>query len=240
MVRTVKRSLRKDLGSARVSYEELQTLLTEIECTINSQPLTFVSSEDVEEPLTLSHLICGRRLRNFPDVNAELDPYEDYVENSSSEVLSRRMKYMMFLLTHFWKRFTTEYLNELREHHKANSRTGTVEIAVGDVVVVKNENLPHSCWSLGRVTQLIKSGDNEIRGAIIKVSTHARGRSSTLKRPLQHLYPVELSGRNTENLTTRVVDEPATCENQSVKRTLPRRMAAINADIIRRLNDEGL
>ena len=71
---------------------------------------------------------------------------------------------MIFLLTHFWKRFTTEYLNELREHHKANSRTGTVEIAVGDVVVVKNENLPRSRWSLGRVTELIKSGDNEIRG----------------------------------------------------------------------------
>ena len=147
---------------------------------------------------------------------------------------------MMFLLTHFWKRFTTEYLNELREHHKANSRTGTVEIAVGDVVVVKNENLPRSRWSLERVTELVKSGDNEIRGAIVKVSTHARGRSSTLKRPIQHLYPVELSGRNTKNIATKVVDEPATYENQSVKRTLPWRMAAINADIIRRLNDEGL
>ena len=124
----------------------------------------------------------------------------------------------MFLLSRFWKRFTNEYLNELREHHKANSRTGTVEIAVGDVVVVKNENLPRSRWSLlGRVTELIKSGDNEIRGAIVKVSTHARGRSSTLKRPIQHLYPVKLSGRNTENLTTKVVDEPATCENQSEK-----------------------
>ena len=204
--------------------------------------MTFVSSEDVEETLTPSHLTCGRRLRNLLDVNAELDRYEDYVENSSSELLSRRMKYMMFLLTHFWKRFTTEYLNELREHQKAISRTGTVEIAVGDVVVVKNENLPRSRWSLGRVTELIKSGDNEIRGAIVKVSTHARGRSSTLKRPIQHLYLVELNGRNTDNLTTRVVDEPATCENQSVKmkRTLPWRMAAINADIIRRLNNEGL
>ena len=168
MARIVKRSLREVLVSARVSYEELQTLLTEIECTINSRPLTFVSSEDVEEPLTSSHLICGRRVGNLPDVNTELDPYEDYVENSSSEVLSRRMKYMIFLLAHFWKRFTTEYLNELREHHKANSRTGTVEIAVGDVVVVKNENLPLSHWSLGRVTELVKSGDNEMRGAIVK------------------------------------------------------------------------
>ena len=74
----------------------------------------------------------------------------------------------------------------------------------------------------------------------MKLSTHARGRSSTLKRPIQNLYPVELCERNTENLTTKVVDEPATCENQSVKRTLPQKMAAINADIIRRLNDEGL
>ena len=95
------------------------------------------------ETLTPSHLICGRRLGNLPDVNAELDPYGDCVENLSTEILSRRMKYMMFLLTHFWRRFTTEYLNELREHYKANSRTGTVEIAVGDVVVVKKTKICH-------------------------------------------------------------------------------------------------
>ena len=56
MVRTVKRSLRKVLGTARVSYEELQTLLTEIESRVNSRPLTSVSSEDVEEPLSVDSI----------------------------------------------------------------------------------------------------------------------------------------------------------------------------------------
>ena len=34
---------------------------------LNSRPLTYVSSEDIEEPLTPSHLKTGRRLLSIPD-----------------------------------------------------------------------------------------------------------------------------------------------------------------------------
>ena len=41
MVGSVKRCLRKVLGSAKLSYIELETLLCEVESTLNSRPLTY-------------------------------------------------------------------------------------------------------------------------------------------------------------------------------------------------------
>ena len=52
--------LRKTLRNAKLDYDELHTILVEVEETLNSRPLTFVSSDDVEEPLTPFNLIYGR------------------------------------------------------------------------------------------------------------------------------------------------------------------------------------
>ena len=59
LVRCVKRCLRKMVGQAKLSADELLTVLLEVEMVLNSRPLTVVSAEDVEEPLTPSHLIVG-------------------------------------------------------------------------------------------------------------------------------------------------------------------------------------
>ncbi|CAB4002422.1 Hypothetical predicted protein [Paramuricea clavata] len=42
---------------ACVTYEELETILTEIECVLNSRPLTYVFTKDLKEPLPPSHLL---------------------------------------------------------------------------------------------------------------------------------------------------------------------------------------
>ena len=39
----------------------------EVEAVLNSRPLTYVYSEDVEEPLMPSRLLIGRRLLTLPD-----------------------------------------------------------------------------------------------------------------------------------------------------------------------------
>ena len=60
LVQTVKRTLRKILGRATVNYEDLLTIINEIEGMINSRPLVYVNTDDVHEILTPEHLIYGR------------------------------------------------------------------------------------------------------------------------------------------------------------------------------------
>ena len=45
----------------------MHTAVIEIEAIINSCPLTYVSSDDTEEPLTPSHLLVGHKILSLPD-----------------------------------------------------------------------------------------------------------------------------------------------------------------------------
>ncbi|GFX81581.1 integrase catalytic domain-containing protein [Trichonephila clavipes] len=63
MVQRTKIALRKILGRALISFEELQTILAETEAIINSRPLTYVYNEPNEPfPPTPSNFLTGRRL----------------------------------------------------------------------------------------------------------------------------------------------------------------------------------
>ena len=59
MIGVVKSSLRKVLGGAKLSYEELNTIFTEIEMTVNSRPITYIYENNEAEALCPSHLLIG-------------------------------------------------------------------------------------------------------------------------------------------------------------------------------------
>ena len=67
LIRSVKRCLRKIIGRAKLSLEELSTIVIEVEMVVNSSPLTHVSPTCLKEPVTPSHLLIGRRLLNLPE-----------------------------------------------------------------------------------------------------------------------------------------------------------------------------
>ncbi|KRX71378.1 Retrovirus-related Pol polyprotein from transposon 17.6 [Trichinella sp. T6] len=61
LVRSIKESLRKNLGRALLDEEELKTTLCEVEASLNARPLTFVGDEHHERhPLSLFQLLTGR------------------------------------------------------------------------------------------------------------------------------------------------------------------------------------
>ena len=69
---------------------------------------------DVEEPLTPSHLLVGRRLLSLPDYLGHVcEPSDEDFEVGASQ-LTKRMKHLASVLNHFWRRWRSEYLNELR------------------------------------------------------------------------------------------------------------------------------
>ena len=108
MVRSMKRYLKKTIGGAKLTYEELMTVTVEVEIILNSRPLSFVSSEDVDEPLTPSHLLYGRRLFNLPDSVNTRDLSDPDFEMSSTD-LSKRMSHLSNVMNQFWYRWKNEY-----------------------------------------------------------------------------------------------------------------------------------
>ena len=135
LIKSTKRCLRKLIGRAKLDYDELSTLLAEIEMVINSRPLTYVSSEDIQEPLTPSHFLTGRRIMSVPDSLCSPDP--DDFSASKVEDLTRRIRHLNKLLEDFWKRWRDEYLFELRECHRYNvGDQHAVPVQENDIVLV--------------------------------------------------------------------------------------------------------
>jgi len=118
MVQSTKKCLRKTIGSAKLTYDELLTALTEVEGILNSWLLTYISSDDVEEPLTPSHLLTGFRILNLPDPTQGDDSYLDEEPVVNQEILTRRMKHLRKSTDDFLRRWRSEYLNELHEAHQ--------------------------------------------------------------------------------------------------------------------------
>lgn len=153
---------------------------------LNARLLSYVTSVDVEEPLTRSHLLHGRGLMSLPDT-CTVDLTDPDVELSSME-LSKRMNHLSNVMNHFWRRWRDEYLIELRDSHRHSAKdTVPTPVAVGDIVVVHDEDLPRGFWKLARVESLVTEADGLVRGATIRVKPKG-GRSSVLKRPIQGLY----------------------------------------------------
>ena len=118
-----------------MQYEELLTVIIEIECVLNSRPLTYVNSEDMDEPLTPSHLVKGRRLLSLPE---EVLVHEE--NDNEIVLLTRRQRYLILLLAHFWTRWSREYVVELREHHQVKGRISSAPvIREGDIVTAMEE-----------------------------------------------------------------------------------------------------
>ena len=84
---------------------------------LNSRPLSYVSTEDLEEPLTPSHLLMGRRVLSLPDP-VHVHPEDDDWHHVSKESLSNRARHLSMTMQHFWKRWRGEYLLQLRECHR--------------------------------------------------------------------------------------------------------------------------
>ena len=106
----IKGCLKKTIGQARISYDELVTIVAEVEITLNSHPLKFVCADDLDEPLTPSHLLVGYKLNNLPDPLCGDDRDPTYGESHSSFDLSKRLKHLSVMLKHFWNRWQREYL----------------------------------------------------------------------------------------------------------------------------------
>ena len=172
MVRSAKRCLKKIIGRAKLNYDELLTAVTEAEMIINSRPLTYISSDDVEAPLTPSHFLMGRRTLSVPDSLLYQCEDDDDDVTITHEQLNKRMRHLNVVLNQFWKRWQREYLLELREAHQYSSGNSDAcsAVSIGDIVLVHDDK-PRGFWRLARIENVITGRDGQIRRAILRVAS---------------------------------------------------------------------
>ena len=159
-MRSMKTHLRRIVSGVKLTFEELTTILTQVEACLNSRPLAALPfDDDGVEALTPGNFLIGRPLEALPD------PASAY----QSIPLLRRWHLCQGLLRHFWKRWSSEYLASLRRVHKWHERSRN--LSVGDVVLIREDGMVPAKWPLARVTEVYPGKDDIIRVVKVKTST---------------------------------------------------------------------
>ena len=181
--------MKRIVGNVKLTFEELSTVLTQIEACLNSRPLVPLNNDDDGiEALTPGHFLIGRSLQTLPD-----DSF-NYVDSVSS---LRRWKLCQALLSHFWKRWSREYVTQLNRFTKWNYPSRN--IAVGDLVILKDDSPLPTRWPLARVVGVHPGGDGFVRVATVKT------KSGTYTRPvtkLALLLPAQSNSEVSHHLTS--------------------------------------
>ena len=190
MVGIAKRACKKALGKCAVSKEQMRTLLIKVEAVMNTRPLVYVGDDiNSGEALTPAHFLGTNCKLGLPD--AENEGYSP--SELSSDHLIESWRRGQTHLNNFWKIWSNEYLQSLREAHTTNLKPIKGQVnripSVGEVVILKEELLPRGRWKLGRIEELIHSSvDGVQRAAVVKISSGKK-----LKRPYRLIYPLERS-----------------------------------------------
>ena len=180
LIRSVKTLLKKNFGKAYLSFDELRTVLVQIEAIINSRPITFVSVESSEpDPLTPNDMLLGGTASVVPALGVDTDL------GACKSDLIRRVKYKKLMVKQFWKRWNHEYLNELRKTNEI-IRVQKAFPKVGQVVLIVEDNVPRPLSKLGLIVELHSGIDGIVRAVTL------RTKGGLIKRPVQRLVMLEI------------------------------------------------
>ena len=227
LVQSVKRPLKKVLGRSTLNFEELRTILVEIESVINARPIMYLydDANSISYPLTPSDLIYGRRVTSTAN-----SAHHEIISTHHS--LTRRAHHHKNLLQQVTKQWRQEYLTSLREQSNiGNNRNGAQEISIGDIVLLKTDSTKRIFWKLARVEELIPGADGRVRAAIVKVGSDDK-RPSYLRRVVQHLILIEV--KSIENNEVAQLDANPVPDQAVRHDNRPRRNAAVVGEINRR------
>ena len=167
-VKSFKTHLTRIVGNTKLDFEEMSTVLAQIEACLNSRPLSAIPHNDDDgiEMLTPGHFLIGRPLQALPD----------HAQSFQKQSLLRRWYLCQSLVRHFWERWRNEYLIAIRKHSKWKRPSKNLQI--GDVVVLKEDNMVACQWPIARVVDTNVGADELVRVVTVKTA------NGTYKRPV--------------------------------------------------------
>ena len=113
------------MGNKILSFEELFTLLCQIEMILNSSPICPLSEDPIDEFfLNPAHFCLGAKLENLP-----LSQSANGLKNpDSTHSPTRRWMQIQNMVSHFWKRWVKEYVLSLQERTKWRLETSNLKV----------------------------------------------------------------------------------------------------------------
>lgn len=169
-IKSSKFHLKRVIGDSTLTYEELSTVLAQIEACLNSRPLSRIDTDgDTYTVLTPGHFLVGEPLITIPDQNFE----------TCTLSTLKRWQVTQRMLQSFWSKWSREYLHYYLQRYKWSKHIP--EPKVGDVVLVKELDLPPARWLIGKILEKHPGLDGITRVVTLKA------KNTVFKRPVSKL-----------------------------------------------------
>uniref|UniRef100_A0A1I7V2F0 Integrase catalytic domain-containing protein n=2 Tax=Caenorhabditis tropicalis TaxID=1561998 RepID=A0A1I7V2F0_9PELO len=182
LIAIAKNMIFKVIGTSRVSFLELESLIIEAEIILNSRPITPNQNQlvDTEAIRPVDYIMPNVRLATPWDDES----VEELFTGGKTERLTRKLlEGVQAMKLKLWNRFSDEYYTFLRESVVRTAAHSRLAPAVGQVVLVVTHQ--RYKWPIGVIRELIYS--SAVRSVRVKVGKH------TLEKSVNHLVPLEVS-----------------------------------------------
>lgn len=172
-VKSLKTHLKRSFGDRSFTFEEMSTILCQIEGCLNARPLCPLT-DDLEslDALTPQHFLTGHALLPLPELDYSL----------SREGLLTRWELLKKLYQEVCLRYKEEYLSRLQQRPKWC--TPNPNLHVGQLVLVAEDGVNSLSWPLARITDTHPGSDGHVRVVTVK------SRDGSKKRPITKVYPL--------------------------------------------------
>jgi hypothetical protein len=154
---------KKVVGLTVLTFEELTTLMADVEAVMNSRPLTPLT----EDPKDLDVLTPGMLITGKAVVPLSLLPAPTL---KSTKIMrknpNKKWVHVTSLAEEFWKRWMSEYLTTLQKREKWGKEMPNLK--EGDLVLVTDEREPPLKWPIGRILKVCTGNEGASRVALVK------------------------------------------------------------------------
>ena len=189
IVKMLKQGLKRSIGRQLINIEEFRTLVAEGTSIMNDRPLTAELSPDHRDrtPVSPNKLLFARQITPLPYGEDHLEDYNDPSYLPEEKELGRVWKSLAKKLETFRRQFADDWLMTLRERHindHVQDPAVAADVGVGDLCLIRKENVKRSLWDLATVERLIPSTDSKVR------ALELRTQNGLVSRPLGKVFPL--------------------------------------------------